>query len=252
MKELQKLLSRTRAAVERYKMLEDGDRVMVGISGGKDSLALLCALTELRKFLPVKFDVTAYTLDMGFHLSAAADAKMTNHEKIRELCESLGVEYIVKQTEIARIIFDVRREKNPCSLCSRMRRGCLADAANELGCNKLALGHHFDDAAETMMLNLFFEGRIGCFSPVTYMSRSNLTVIRPFVMTEEKLIKAFAKKAGLPVEESPCPADRNTERESMREYLFTFERQHRGLYKRIVGALERGGIDGWKDGKEQK
>lgn len=249
MKELQKLLSRTRMAVERYGMIEDGDTVMVGVSGGKDSLALLCTLSELRKFLPVRFDILAFTLDMGFHLSETSGAAYSDHGEVRELCDRLGVEYIVRHTEIAKIIFDVRREKNPCSLCSRMRRGALADAANELGANKLALGHHFDDAAETMMLNLFFEGRIGCFSPVTRMERSGLTVIRPFVMTEEKLIKAFVKKASLPVEKSPCPADKNTERESMKQYLFEFERQHRGLYRRIVGALERGGIDGWKEGK---
>ena len=248
MKELQKLLSRTRIAVERYGMIEDGDLVMVGVSGGKDSLALLCTLAEMRNFLPIKFDITAFTLDMGFHLSETCGAAFSDHGEVRELCRRLGVEYIVKQTEIAKIIFDVRKEKNPCSLCSRMRRGAIADAAEELGVTKLALGHHFDDAAETMMLNLFFEGRVGCFSPVTAMD-SGLTIIRPFVMTEEKLIKAFVKKAALPVEKSPCPADGNTERAAMKQYLFEFDRKHRGLYRRIVGALERGGIDGWKEGE---
>ncbi len=247
MKELQKLLSRTRAAVEKYQMLKDGDRVAVGVSGGKDSLALLCALVELRKFIGVDFEIIALTLDMGFHLSPSISAEENTHEEVRELCRRLGVPYIVKPTEIAKVIFDIRKENNPCSLCSRMRRGSLADAAKELGCNKIALGHHFDDAAETTMLNLFFEGRFGCFSPVTYMSRSDMYVIRPFVMTEEKVIKSFVKKASLPVEESPCPADGNTQRAAMKEYLFTFDRKHRGLYRRIVGALERGEIDGWKE-----
>ncbi len=247
MKELQKLLSRVRAAVEKYKMLSDGDRVAVGVSGGKDSLALLVSLVELRKFLGVDFEIIALTLDMGFHISPSINAPKCYHEEIRELCRRLGVEYIVKQTEIAKVIFDIRKENNPCSLCSRMRRGSLADAAKELGCNKIALGHHFDDAAETTMLNLFFEGRFGCFSPVTYMSRSDMYVIRPFVMTQEKVIKSFVRKANLPVEESPCPADGNTQRAAMKEYLFTFDREHRGLYRRIVGALERGEIDGWKE-----
>lgn len=247
MKELQKVLSRVRAAVERYDMIQDGDRIAVGVSGGKDSLALLCALAQLRHFLPRKYDVIALTLDMGFDAAESIKAEPCEHAEIRALCEKLGVEYIVKPTEIAKVIFDIRKEKNPCSLCSRMRRGSLVDAAKEMGCNKLALGHHFDDAAETMMLNLFFEGRVGCFSPVTYMDRSKMYVIRPFVMTEEKLIKSFVKKAQLPVESSPCPANGNTERANMKEYLFQFDREHRGLYRRIVGSLERGHIDGWKD-----
>lgn len=247
MKEIQKLLSRVRAAVEKYDMIEEGDRIAVGVSGGKDSLALLCALSELRIFFPKKYELVALTLDMGFDLSPSIGAPKNDHAEVRELCRRLGVEYVVKPSEIAKIIFDIRKEQNPCSLCARMRRGSLVDAAKEIGCNKLALGHHFNDAAETMMLNLFFEGRVGCFSPVTHMDRSGMYLIRPFVMTEEKMIKSFARKAALPVEESPCPANGNTQREMMKEYLFTFERNHRGLYRRIVGSLERGNIDGWKE-----
>lgn len=246
MKEMQKLLSRVRAAVEKYGMIEDGDRIAVGISGGKDSLALICALAELRTFFPKKYELTALTLDMGFDLSQTVAASHNDHGEIRELCRRLNVEYVVKRSEIAKIIFDVRKESNPCSLCARMRRGSLVDAAKELCCNKLALGHHFDDAAETMMLNLFFEGRVGCFSPMTDMSRSGMILIRPFVMTEEKLIKSFMKRASLPVEESPCPANGNTQRAAMKDLLHSADREHRGLYRRIVGALERGEIDGWK------
>jgi len=246
MKEMQKLLSRVRYAVQKYDMIKSGDRIAVGISGGKDSLALLCALSELRKFYPEEFSLTAVMIDMGFHLTKAAPPKADVSE-IRELCRRLRVPFFVKQSEIARVIFDVRCEKNPCSLCARMRRGVLHDLAKEYGCNKLALGHHFDDAAETLMLNLFFEGRFGSFSPVTYLSKKDLIMIRPMIYTHEKDIKSFVRKAALPVIESPCPADKNTERENMKEYLGAFDRRHRGLYERLIGALERSETDGWSE-----
>ena len=247
MKEMQKLLSRVRSCVDRYSMIEDGDRIAVGVSGGKDSLALLCVLSELRKFYPEKYDLCALMLDMGFDASETVGAALSDTSEIAELCSRLGVEFHVKRTEIARVIFDVRKESNPCSLCARMRRGSLHDLAKEYGVNKLALGHHFDDAAETVMLNLFFEARIGCFSPVTYLSRKDLTMIRPLLLTEERDIKTFVKKASLPVMKSPCPMDKTSERAKMKDMLHAFDREHRGLYTRIVGAVERGGIDGWHE-----
>ena len=247
MKEIQKILSRVRLAVEKYGMIDEGDRIAVGISGGKDSLTLLLALAELRNFLPRHFDLCAIIVDMGFDKCQKYPAPKSDHAEIRRLCERAGVPFIVKETELASVIFDVRQESNPCSLCSRMRRGILHDAATEAGCNKVALGHHFDDAAETFMLSLFFEGRIGSFSPVTMLSRKELVLIRPLIMTEEKLIKSFVKKADFPVEKSCCPEDKNTEREYMKQYLFEFDRRHRGLYRRIVGAMERAGIDGWHE-----
>ena len=247
MKEMQKLLSRVRSCVGRYSMIEDGDRIAVGVSGGKDSLALLCVLSELRKFYPEKYDLCALMLDMGFDASETVGAAPSDTSEIAELCSRLGVEFHVKRTEIARVIFDVRKESNPCSLCARMRRGSLHDLAKEYGVNKLALGHHFDDAAETVMLNLFFEARIGCFSPVTYLSRKDLTMIRPLLLTEERDIKTFVKKASLPVMKSPCPMDKTSERAKMKDMLHAFDREHRGLYTRIVGAVERGGIDGWHE-----
>lgn len=250
MKEIQKILSRVRAAVDRYNMIEENDRIAVGVSGGKDSLVLLCALSELKKFYPVPFDVVGITVDMGFD-TFQTDTDECNYSEIEELCRRIDVEFHVKKTEIAKIIFDIRKEKNPCSLCARMRRGVLHDMALEFGCNKLALGHHFDDVAETMMLNLFFEARIGCFSPVTYLSRKDITLIRPLVLTKEKDIKSFVRRASLPIIESSCPADGNTEREFMKEYLREFDKRHRGLYRRLVGALERSGIDGWKDGTDK-
>ena len=247
MKEMQKLLSRVRSCVDRYSMIKDGDRIAVGVSGGKDSLALLCVLSELRKFYPEKYDLCALMLDMGFDASETVGAAPSDTSEIAELCSRLGVEFHVKRTEIARVIFDVRKESNPCSLCARMRRGSLHDLAKEYGVNKLALGHHFDDAAETVMLNLFFEARIGCFSPVTYLSRKDLTMIRPLLLTEERDIKTFVKKASLPVMKSPCPMDKTSERAKLKDMLHAFDREHRGLYTRIVGAVERGGIDGWHE-----
>ena len=238
-KDIQRILSHVRKAVEEYSMIEDGDRIAVGISGGKDSLALLCALAHLRIFLKKEFTIIAVTIDMGFE-----DADFS---AIAGLCEELEVEYKVIPTQIYEIIFNVRKEKNPCSLCARMRRGALHDGAKEFGCNKIALGHHFDDVAETFMLNLFFEGRIGAFAPVTYLSRKDLTLIRPLIYTKEKEIKSFASKELLPVTKSPCPADGHTERARMKEYLALFDREHPGLYNRIVGAIQRGEVDGFHE-----
>ena len=197
-KSIQRILSHVRKAVEEYDMIENGDRIAVGISGGKDSLTLLCALAHLRIFLKKEFTIVALTIDMGFEGS--------DFSAIAKLCEELEVEYKVIPTEIYEIIFNVRKEKNPCSLCARMRRGALHDASKELGCNKIALGHHYDDVVETFMLNLFFEGRIGAFSPVTYLSRKDITLIRPLIYTHEKEIVSFANKEEIPVVKSPCPA----------------------------------------------
>lgn len=247
MKEIQKILSRVRCAVEKYNMIEDGDKICVGVSGGKDSLALLCALAELRHFLPAKFELYALLLDMGFDKCEVHPAPKNDHAAIRELCRRLNVPLTVKETELAHIIFDIRKESNPCSLCARMRRGSLHDTVQEMGCNKIALGHHLDDAVETFMLNLYFEGRIGTFSPVTLLSRKELIMIRPLILTEEKMIKSFVRKAALPVEVSPCPEDGHTERENMKTYLRDFDVKHRGLYRRVLGAIERRGIDGWHE-----
>ena len=238
-KSIQHILSHTRKAVEEYNMIQDGDRIAVGISGGKDSLTLLCALARLKAFLGKDFSLVAITIDMGF--------ENADFSKIAALCKELEVEYHIVPTQIYEIIFNVRKEKSPCSLCSRMRRGALHDAAKEFNCNKIALGHHYDDVVETFMLNLFFEGRIGCFSPVTYLSRKDLTMIRPLIYTHEKEIKHFSEKECLPIYKSPCPADGHTERAKMKEGLEPFDKQHPGLYHRILGAIQRGEIDGFHE-----
>ena len=238
MDEMKRILSYTRRAVDDYEMIHEGDRIAVGISAGKDSLTLLHALAGLRRFYPKRFELVAITVDMGF--------EGMDFTPIRELCERLDVPYIIAKTEISHIIFDVRKEKNPCSLCAKMRRGALHNAAKEAGCNVVALGHHFDDVVETFMLNLFYEGRIGCFQPVTYLSRKDITVIRPMIYMPEKDIRYFANRISLPVVKSTCPADGNTERESMKQLLHTLERENKGLRYRIFGALQRGNIDGFK------
>lgn len=253
MEKSKKILSKLRSAVDKYQMIEDGDRIAVGISGGKDSLTLLCALSEMRSFYPKHYELVAVQIDMGFHNLAAHTCEKNEHESIRQLCEQLDVPYVCEETQIAPIIFDYKKEKNPCSLCAKMRRGALHNIAKANGCNKLALGHHFDDAAETLMLNLFFAGRYSSFSPVTYLSRKDITVIRPLIHTEESLIRSFVSANHLPVEISPCPADGNTERAEMKKLLHEFDRNHYyGLYRRLVGSLERSGTDGWKetDGQE--
>ncbi|MBE6662163.1 MAG: tRNA 2-thiocytidine(32) synthetase TtcA [Ruminococcaceae bacterium] len=239
MEHIKRILSYTRRAVDDYGMIREGEKIAVGISGGKDSLTLLCALAELRRFYPNKFELCAITIDMGF-------ADEMDFSGVRALCESLDVPYHIVPTEIYKIIFEVRKEASPCSLCAKMRRGALHKAAKELGCTAVALGHHFDDVVDTFMLNLFFEGRLGCFSPVTYLSRMDITLIRPMIYMPEKDVRYFAQKAELPVIKSPCPADGNTERAEMNKLLLELERNNKGLRYRIFGAIQRGEIDGFK------
>ena len=238
MDNIKRVLSHVRRAVDDYEMIKDGDKVAVGVSAGKDSLTLLCALAELRRFYPKKFELIAITVDMGFE---GAD-----FSAISALCQELDVPYHIVPTEISKIIFDVRKEKNPCSLCAKMRRGALYGKARDLGCTSVALGHHFDDVVETFMLNLFYEGRIGCFQPVTYLSNTGITMIRPMIYMPEKDVRYFASKAELPISKVKCPADGNTEREEMKKLLASLERENKGLRYRIFGAIQRGEIDGFK------
>ena len=239
MKEIQRILSYVRRAVADYDMIQAGDRVCVGVSAGKDSLTLLIALAELRRFYENPYTLCAATVDLGFE-----DA---DYSEIAELCRRLDVEYKVVPTQIGKVVFDIRKEKNPCSLCAKMRRGALHAAAKEMGCNRVALGHHFDDAVETFMLNLFFEGRIGCFSPVSYLSNTEVYLIRPIVYVPEKAVRYFTNKAALPVAASKCPANGNTERETMKLLLKQLEKDNKGLRHRIFGAILRGNVDGFKE-----
>lgn len=238
MEHMKHILSYTRRAVDDYQMILPGDKIAVGVSAGKDSLTLLCAMARLRRFYPTPFELIAITVDMGFEGG-------TDLTPIAALCQRLEVPYKVVPSEIAKIIFDIRKEPNPCSLCAKLRRGALHNAAKAEGCTAVALGHHFDDAVETFMLNLFYEGRLGCFQPVTYLSRVGLRVIRPLLYAPEKEIRAFAKEEDLPVVPSACPADEKTERETMKQLLVTLERDNKGLRHRIFGAMQRAELDGF-------
>ncbi|MBQ2650530.1 MAG: tRNA 2-thiocytidine biosynthesis protein TtcA [Clostridia bacterium] len=235
---MQKMLSHLRRCVDEYRMIQAGDRIAVGVSGGKDSLVLLRTLAELRRFYPVPFEVVAITLDMGYD---GAD-----FSPIAKLCEEIGVEYIVKPTNIKEVVFDIRNEKNPCALCAKLRRGSLNDAAKEYGCNKVALGHHFDDAVETFMLSLFYEGRLSCFLPVTYLDRTDLYVIRPMLYMTEREVINFANRQQLPICKSGCPVDKETKREDIKNLIRSLEHDYHDLRQHIFGAMQRLPLNGWE------
>jgi tRNA 2-thiocytidine biosynthesis protein TtcA len=218
-------------------MIEDGDRIAVGVSGGKDSMTMLAGLAKLQTFFPKKFSLEAITITMGIGEFDTAP--------ITAFCEKLGVAHTVEETFIGRIIFELRDEKNPCSMCSNLRRGALNEVALRLGCNKLALAHNQDDVVETMMMSLFYEGRIHVFSPVTHFKRKNITMIRPLIYVWEKEINGFIRSEGIKPVKNPCPANGNTARQDMKEMLLKLSLGHRDLKACIAGAIKRSGIDGW-------
>lgn len=232
------MLSVTRRAVEQYGMISEGDRIAVGLSGGKDSTALLCILKELRRFYPKKFELGAVTVDTGF--------EGMDFSRLSALAGEMEIPYTVVKSDIAKIVFDVRRESNPCSLCARMRRGLLHDTVKALGYNKLALGHHFDDVVTTFMMNLMNEGRLGCFSPVTFLSNKKLYMIRPFIYADEDDIRYFVRRNDLPVVVSTCPEDKHTDREKYKRMLDEMDRENKGLKHRIFTAIGKAGLDGFK------
>lgn len=233
---MSKVLGPMRRAVQDYDMIAEGDRIAVGVSGGKDSGALLFALNQLSRFYPKKFSVCAVVIDMGTGMDYGP-----LEERIREA----GIEYIRKETEISKLVFEIRKEPNPCALCAVLRRGALNRTALEIGANKVALGHHYDDVLETFLLNLIHGGRLGCFQPVTHLDRTGLTVIRPMIYIQEKETRAYCRSCQIPVIENPCPANGNTERQEMKELLRDLEKRFPGLRKRIFGAIQRSGIDEW-------
>lgn len=229
---MRKILSRTRRAIDDYHMIEDGDKIAVGVSGGKDSLTLLCALSELRRFYPKKFSIIAISLDMGFG--------NMDFSGVKRFCDELDVPYILKKTDIAEVVFDVRQESNPCSLCAKMRRGGVNDIAVEQGCNKVALGHHNEDVLETFFLSLFYEGRLGCFSPVTYLSRKDIHVIRPMIYVAEGDIKGYLTRAQLPVVHNMCPMDGKSKRQEMKDFINNCKRKDKFFKTKILHAIQTG------------
>ncbi len=236
---MEKLIGKVRAAVEKYGLLEEGDRLAVGVSGGKDSLFLLCAMAELSRYYPKRFTVAAITADPCF------GGRETELSEVRELCSRLGVPYIIKRTDLGRVIFEDREEKNPCALCAKMRRGILHNICVENGFNKIALGHHFDDAVQTFLMNLFYGGKLGCFSPKSYLSRKDITVIRPLIFCEEQEIRRAAARMKLPVVTSGCPADGVTARKDTELLIAGLEKEFPDLRAKLMGAMQRAGLDGW-------
>lgn len=234
---LQQLLSYTRKAVDEYAMIEEGDHIAVGISGGKDSLTLLYALHGLKRFYPKKFELSAITVDLGY--------EDFNLEPVQKLCKELEVPYKIVNSEIAHILFDVRKESNPCSLCAKMRKGALNDAVKEMGCNKVAYAHHRDDIIETMLLSLIFEGRFHSFSPKTYLDRMDLTVIRPIMFVDESDVIGFKNKYNLPVVKSKCPVDGHTKRQYAKNLVKQLNQEHPGAKERMYTAILNGNIAGW-------
>lgn len=236
---LQQLLSHTRKAVDEYQMIQEGDHIAVGISGGKDSLTLLYALHGLKRFYPNHFELSAITVDLGY--------EQCDFTPIKELCREMEIPYHIVKTDIAQILFEERKEKNPCSLCAKMRKGALNQAVKEIGCNKIAYAHHKDDIIETMILSLFFEGRFYSFSPKTYLDRMDLTVIRPIMFVDEADVIGFKNKYNLPVVKSACPVDDNTKRQYAKDLLADLNRQYPGIKQRMFTAILNGNIPGWPE-----
>lgn len=234
---LQKLTGLVRRCVDDYDMIREGDAVAVGVSGGKDSLALLVLLAELRKYYNKPFRLEAITIDMGLGMDYSA---------IEKLCADLDVPYTVVKTEIGPIIFDYRKEKNPCSMCAKMRRGSLNQTLLERGLNKLALGHHYDDAVETFVMSLIFEGRISCFQPVTNLDRTGIVQIRPMLYLHEKTVDHFAKAMELPVLQNRCPVDKHTKREEIKDLIYNLSATYPELKDRIFGAMQRFPLPEWE------
>ena len=234
---MQKLVGLVRQCVEDYRMIEEGDKIAVGISGGKDSLVLLTLLAELRNYYHKSFALGAITIDMGLGM---------DYSGVSELCRKLDVPYTIVKTQIAPIIFDYRKEKNPCSMCSKMRRGALNQALLDLGYNKLALGHHYDDAVETFLMSLIFEGRISCFQPVTNLDRTGVIQIRPMLYIHEKTVDHFAQQQNLPILTNRCPVDKHTKREEVKELLFDLVGKYPDLKERIFGAMQRYPLAAWE------
>lgn len=237
--ELQRLYSYARKAIDEYHMIENGDKIAIGISGGKDSLTLLYALAGLRKFYPKKFDIVAITVQLGL--------KEMDFSPVQKLCKELEVEYHIVKTEIYQTIFEIRKENNPCSLCAKMRKGAFNEKAKELGCNKFAYAHHKDDLVETLYMSLMFEGRIHTFSPISYMDRMDITLIRPLLFTPEADIIGFTNKYNLPVVKNKCPADGYTKRQYIKDFLKNLEKETPGVIDRAFTAILNADFKDWPE-----
>lgn len=234
---MRRITGHVRRCIDDYAMIRDGDRIAVGVSGGKDSLVLLCALAALRRYYPRPYELEAVTVDLGFE---GAD-----FSSVEALCSGLEIPFTLVKTDISQVVFETREETNPCSLCAKMRKGALIGAALDRGCNKVALGHHYDDAVETMMMSLVFEGRLSCFSPVSYMDRRKITQIRPLLYVHEHMSREAAERNGLTVLKSGCPMDGTSKRQEIKELVASLDEKYPGLKGRIFGAMQRLPLKGW-------
>ena len=231
---MQKIMGLVRRCIEDYHMITPGECIAVGVSGGKDSLVLLRVLAGLREYMD--FSLHAVTIDMGLGM---------DYSEIVKFCEELQVPYTIVPTQIGPIIFDHRKEKNPCSMCAKMRRGALNQAILDLGIHKVALGHHYDDAVETFVMSLVYEGRISCFQPVTDLDRTGIMQIRPMLYVHEKTAENFASRTELPVLQNRCPVDKHTKREEIKQLVYNLSQTYPDLKERIFGAMQRLPLPEW-------
>lgn len=239
---LQKIIGACRKAIDDYNMIDEGDKIAVGLSGGKDSITLLYSLFYLKKFYPRKFDIMAITIHPG--------SETFNTSELEKLCKKLEIEYVIYNSNISKVVFDIRKESNPCSLCANMRRGMLNSIAIEHGCNKIALGHQADDVIETFLMSVLLNGKIHCFAPVTYLSRSDVKTIRPMIYVDEKDVRATARALNFPVMNKCCPMDGFTKREYMKDLVYSLRKDIPNVKKHILGAIRRSKIDGWEINSE--
>jgi tRNA 2-thiocytidine biosynthesis protein TtcA len=233
-----RILGQVRKAVQDFGMISEGDRIAVGVSGGKDSITLMLALNKLKEFYPANFELEAVTIDPGL--------EGMDFSSLAKLCREHGINYTIEKTCIGKIIFDARQEENPCSLCANLRRGALSNAALRLNCNKVALAHHRDDVIETLLMSTFYEGRIHTFSPVTCLDRKGLFVIRPLIYVEEKQIRAFIRDEGIEIVKNPCPANGYTKRQEIKALIHNMSKETKDIKSNIFGAIKRSGLDGWR------
>lgn len=236
---MQKILGCIRKANEYYGLIDEGDRIAVAVSGGKDSLVMLQGLAEYRRFAGVNYSLVAITVDPCFN------GEKGDYSAVQRLCDKFNVPYVYEETYIAKVVFDIKKENNPCSLCAKMRRGALHEKAKELGCNKLALGHNNDDVVETFIMNLFLGGRLKCFAPRDYLQRRDLTVIRPLCLASEAQVRMAAKHENLEIVQSKCPMDKHTKRQEIKDWLRSMEKQDKGFTIRLFGAMHRFDLNGW-------
>ena len=236
---MQKILGYLRKAIEHYNMIDEGDKIAVALSGGKDSTTLLMGLKALQRFYPKHFELIAISVNPGF--------EFFDTSFLKDLCSNLDIEFVEAKSHIKEIVFDIRKERSPCSLCANLRRGILNSTAIEYGCNKLALGHNEDDVLETFFLNMFYAGNLSTFAPVSYMDRSKITLIRPLIYAPEKEIRKFIKREDIQVMPKNCPMDGVSKREDMKEMLYKLSVKIPNVRANLIGAIKRAGINGWKE-----